>query len=291
MKNLRYSLMAVAFLCTALLQAQKQYTVDGQSYSLQTEVEGPLTLLWNIIGDEYRYFSMKGNEILELKNTRSTDGYQEEYKDVLRLQTGDASVDVSKVKLTLGSLRKFFRNYNKQVDPNYNDGTTSIDLKTRLGVFAGITNNSFADNPDNTLLPQAGAEFEVIDEVKLKRHSLVVRLNQVFKSSDYQFSSTDVSLNYRFKFIKSDKVDIYVNAKFFSYTYVDRELTVVEDGVARIEEISGGNFNSPTSFGVGADIPVGNGYVTILYNDIAGFGLDSNGEFPVDFSAGYKFRL
>ena len=63
--------------------SQQQYTVDGQSYSLKTEVEGTIELLWNVIDEEYRYFIKKGNDIAELKNTRSESGYSEEYKDVL----------------------------------------------------------------------------------------------------------------------------------------------------------------------------------------------------------------
>jgi len=36
---------------------------------------------------------------------------------------------------------------------------------------------------------------------------------------------------------------------------------------------------------------LGNGYLFFTYNDIVGLGIDSNGEFPVDFTLGYKFNL
>ena len=46
-----YILLCVLFLCIANASAQntQTYTVDGVSYELKTEVEGPLTLLWNTI--------------------------------------------------------------------------------------------------------------------------------------------------------------------------------------------------------------------------------------------------
>ena len=291
MKTLLSFLMVAMLFCATTLHAQKQYTVDGQTYSLTTEVEGPLTLLWSIIDGEYRYFSMKDGEIVELTNTRGTDGYNEEYKQVLSQQTTNTSVDTDKVKLTLGNLRKFFNNYNTQVDPSFQDGTSSIALKLRLGLFAGVSNIVYSDNTTNALLPVAGVDLEVIDEVKLKRHSLVLRFKQLFENSEYAFNSSQVSLNYRFKFVRSQTVDVFANLKFVSYTHVNREVTVMVNQQTMIEEVSGGDFQTPVSFGLGADIALGNGFITLNYNDIFGLGIESNGEFPVDFTIGYKFNL
>ncbi len=100
------------------LQAQQQYTVNSETYTLKTEVEGALTLLWNTIDGEYRYFSKKGNDIVELKNTKQNGDYQEEYKETLRQQTSDAAVSTEKVNLTLPSLRAFFVEYNKKKSAN-----------------------------------------------------------------------------------------------------------------------------------------------------------------------------
>src|SRR5690606_13795865 len=105
-------------LFSSTIQAQQEYTVDGQSYTLNTEIEGSLTLLWNTINGEYRYFSKKGNDIVELKNTKLNGDYQEEYKEVLRQQTSDAAVSTEDVKLTLPSLHDFFVEYNKKKDPS-----------------------------------------------------------------------------------------------------------------------------------------------------------------------------
>ena len=48
------------------------------------------------------------------------------------------------------------------------------------------------------MLPTMGADFEIVDHNLLKRHSLVVRFKQIFENSEYKFSSSQFSLNYRF---------------------------------------------------------------------------------------------
>jgi hypothetical protein len=298
MKTLLSTSIIVILFCTSIATAQQQYTVDGNQYTLKTEVEGPLTLLWNTIDGEYRFFSKKGNEIRELKNTKVNGTYQEEYKKVLEEQTQDSPKKVEKVKLILGDLRDFYIGYNKQKDANYTYDKPSISLDTRLGAFAGVTNSVFTENPTNETLAVAGIDFEIIDNVRLKRHAVVLRFTQIFENSDYKFSSSQLSLNYRFKFIKSEKFDVFINAKFVSYTYTSKEFSIVEpdpnnegEFITRIEESTGGSFQAPAAFGIGADYKIGNGYLTFSYNDIIAAGVDSNGETPLDFTLGYKFNL
>ncbi|MCW5518571.1 hypothetical protein J1N09_01880 [Aureitalea sp. L0-47] len=294
MKRLLLIFSFVLASCTFTF-SQQQYTVDGESYSLQTEVDGTIELLWNVIDDEYRYFIKKGNDIAELKNTRTDSGYSEEYKDVLRLFTRDSQGDVDKTKLTLASLRNYFRSYNKRVDASYDDSTENIDLKLRLGPFVGVSNAIFTQNTENATLFTAGADLELVDEVKLRRHSVVLRFKQTFENSDFTYNASQFSLNYRFKFIKSETVDVFVNGKFVAYTYSERdfEVTTTVDGMTTtfIQSASGGDLNVPGTFGIGADIQLGSGQLFITYNDIVGVGVDSNGEFPIDFSVGYKFGL
>lgn len=286
-------LFALFFILSAgTLQAQQQYTVEGQTYNLNTEVEGALTLLWNTIDGEYRYFSKKGNDIVELKNTKQDGDYQEEYKNTLQQQTSDAPVSTEKVKLTLPSLHAFFATYNKKKDPNFNETEKSIDLQFRLGAFAGVGNSVYTENPTNELQPIAGIDLELIDNVKLRRHSIVFRFKQTFESSEYKYSASQLSLNYRFKFVKSPKFDAFINTKFAALTFSSREYTVIPfGGSAMVNKESGSDFSAPITFGLGADYKVGNGYITFNYNDIVGLSVDNNGEFPIDFTFGYKFNL
>jgi hypothetical protein len=286
-------IFAMLFLLSAgTLQAQQQYTIDGQTYTLNTEVEGSLTLLWNTIDGEYRYFSKKGDAIEELKNTKQNGDYQEEYKAILKRQTSDAVISTEKVNLTLPSLHAFFAKYNKLKDPNFNEDVKSIDLQFRLGAFAGVSNSVFTKNETNALQPVAGIDLEMVDAVKLKRHAMVLRFKQTFESSDYKYSASQLSLNYRFKFIKTPKFDAFVNAKFAALTFSSMEYTVIPfGGMATVYKESGSDFSAPFTFGIGADYKVGNGYITFNYNDILGLNVDSNEEFPLDLTLGYKFNL
>ena len=66
----RYLLIiCIAFLSFSTF-AQEIYTIDGENLSLYTAVEGDVTLLWNTIDNQYRYFVVKDGETYELTNTR-----------------------------------------------------------------------------------------------------------------------------------------------------------------------------------------------------------------------------
>ena len=286
-------LFFLAFACSLNSFAQKDYTVDGKTYSLAIEVDGALTLLWNTINGEYRYFSQKGNDIVELTNTREDKTYRQEYKQVLLSHTADNPMSMDKVKLTLPSLREFYNEYNQKYDPNFSGGTVTVALKTRLAFFAGMTNYVFFANPDNTLLPQLGVDFEIIDEVKLKMHSIVFQFRQILSTSDFDLSSSQFSLNYRFKFVKSQTIDIFINTKIAGYSHLSQNIPD-PDGDGNTNDAisgSGGEFQAPFAFGLGADIALGNGFITVGYYDIVALNLNDNGDFPVDFIVGYKLNL
>jgi hypothetical protein len=292
---LSYSLL-VFLIFTTHLVAQKSYTVDGTSIELKTEIEGPLTLLWNITDGNYRYFVKNGATVNELKNTKVDGDYQEEYKAELQKQASDTSLEVSKLKFTKASLSSFFNNYNKSKDPNYVDTEKSIKLKTRLGAFVGVTNSVFSENPTNQTLPTMGVDFEIVDHNLLKRHSLVLRFKQTFESSDYKYSASQFSLNYRFKFIKKEKLDVFINTKIAGYNYIneprfdDNGIPVLDDNSEMIIDTEN-SFTALLNFGIGADYALGNGYLTFMYNDFVSVVQESNSEFPLDFSLGYKFNL
>ena len=179
-------------------------------------------------------------------------------------------------------------------NPNFLDDEKSIDLQFRIGAFAGVSNSVYTGNSTNALQALAGIDLEVIDAVKLRRHAMVLRFKQTFESDEYAYSASQLSLNYRFKFVKSPKFDAFVNCKFAALTYSKIEIMYLLESdppVLVTENSSGTDFGSPFTFGLGMDYKVGNGYITFNYNDIAGLNVDSNDEFPIDFTLGYKFNL
>ena len=286
MKRLLFVLLV---LISSFSFSQQSYTVNGENLSLYAEAEGTLTLLWNSFAGNYRYFLKKGNEIVELKNTKANGTYQEEYKAVLQKYT---EMDVSKVRFTKPDLVKVIDNYNTQNDASYTTETTSVQLKTRFGGFAGITNAPYLIDLDISSHVQLGAELEIIDDVKLKRHSFALQFRHIFANNDFDISSSQLSFNYRFKFVKCETFDVYINTKIADYAYVSSgiEITDENDEVINLSK-SSGDFQAPFAFGIGADIALGNGYVTLLYQDIYAFNLNKNEEFPIDFAIGYKWKL
>jgi len=288
---LSYLLFAFLFIATNTY-AQETYTVNGEQLELKTEVEGSITLLWNIIDGEYRYFIKKGTTITELTNTKTDGHYQEEYHQVLQFNTSDEELSENKVKLTTQSLSNYFEDYNKLKDPTFVVKENNINLKTRLGAFVGITNAVYSDNVTNQTLPTLGLEFEIVENNKLKRHSIVFQFKQTFESSEYKYSASQISLNYRFKFIKKEKIDVFINTKIAAYTFESVPRLVDNEDTDEILVISSeDNFSALMSFGIGADYKLGNGYLTFIYGDIVSIVEGSNGEFPIDFTIGYKFNL
>lgn len=289
------SYILIAFLLFASQSfAQESYSINGEQVTLKTEADGTITLLWNIIDGEYRYFIKKENSITELTNTKSGKHFQEEYKQVLQANTSDEDLSENKVKLTTESLSDYFEDYNKRKNPNFVVEENNINLKTRLGAFVGITNAVYSDNSTNQILPTLGLDFEIIDDNKLKRHSLVVQFKQTFESSEYKYSSSQFSLNYRFKFIKKEKLDVFINTKIAAYTLENIPSWIVDEDTdeSRIQVESKDSFSALLSFGIGADYALGNGYLTFLYGDIvSAFDNYYNNEFPMDFTIGYKFNL
>ncbi len=287
MKTLSIFIIVFTCMLTTSIFSQEQYTIAGKTYTLNTEVEGTLTLLWKVIDEDYRYFAKKGNEIVELTNTRVDGKYQEEYKATLRMLASDQSMAADKVNLTLVSLRGFFNEYNKKADPNYVENSTSVNLETRLGAFGGLSNNVATTNPDNVFAPLIGLEFEVTDSKVLRRHAAVLQFRHSLQTADYEVSYSQFSLLYRYKFIHNEKLSVFVQGKFVALTFFN----IPEDNEEELENLSGSSLQTPMGIGIGMDYKLGNGFITFTMNDIVAPGLDTNGEFSMDFTLGYKFIL
>ncbi len=294
MKRLLLALCGALFCLTTAIAQTQPYTVNGNSYVLKTEVNGPLTLLWNVIDYEYRYFIKKDSNVTELTNTEKDGGYEQEYKTQLQDATVGVSMNTARLNLTLTSLRKFVNDYNKQVDPNYQDNSLLTHLEYRLGAFGGVTNNVFTFNPTNESTPQFGIDFELYDAKALPSHSVVFQFKQTLSTDKFDYSSSQFSINHRLKFIKSDIIDVYLNTKLITITNAQRDTPVIvtdENMMPREIDDEGTSLQAPIIFGLGADIKVGKGFITVNYHDAVSIFNESNDEFPVDVSVGYKFKL
>lgn len=282
----------ITILCCLAFQlnfSQETYTVNGESLELKTEIDGDLDLLWNVIDGQFRYFlRTKDGTLTELKNTKDEDkNYKEEYKSTLRNLTNGMATD--KLKLTLYSLRNYLDAYNASVDSSYTSTTTESNVQFRLGLSGGLTNNPFVGNPDNIKTPMIGAELEIYEANVLPRHSGFLQARHTFENDDFKYSTTELSLGYRFRFINKESFSIYGQVKlatlnFSNVTFLNQDNLEVNSNETA--------FDIPFIFGIGSDIKVGNNsYITIIYGELFALLLDNQGNFSTDIAVGYKFNL
>jgi len=272
--------------------AQMTHTIDGKSYELTEEITGKASLFYVVVEGEYRYFIKKDDSLTELTNTKDKNGkYQSEYKEILSILTVDAAMDISKVNLTLASLRTYVDQYNKASDIDYRLQAERPVTKARLGGFAGMSNNPFVKNPNNTIVPIFGAEVEVYDE-KRSRHSLGLAFKQSLEADDFKYSSSQFGIFYRFRILNKESFSIYPQATLATFTFSRSETTTTIGTTTTTFKQSGSALDAPIILGIGADIKLGNGYITLSANElVALINFDNQGNTPLDLRLGYKFNL
>lgn len=290
MRTIKHFLTAL-FLCSAInMTAQEPFIIEGDTLQLQREVKGPLSLYWSEKNHKYQYFVQKGNRMVELKNTKG----QEEFKEQLAALTTDTRLKTRDVKFVLYSLRHFVNSYNSLVQEDYETNEATANIKQRIGLFVGLSNNKYTENPENILAPLVGLEYEFYDPNLAPRHSAFIQLRQSFKQDEYRYSSTQLSLNYRLKVLYFNKFDLHINTELATFLYSDDRIRIRNDAgeVIAIKEEEGFSFTAPFSFGIGSDIQVTpQSFISLGYNDIFSIVLDGNDSFPFDFSIGYKYNL
>lgn len=288
---------AVIFICgLSFTYGQKTYTIESETLELKTEVEGHLSLLWNIIDGQYRYFvKAQDGKIHELKNTKDENNkYQEEYKATLtQLMDAGYNISVADVNLTLPDLKAVIDLYNGTADVSYQSVIKKPKPQLRLGFFGGLTNFPFSDNLNNDISPLFGSELEVISNKENPRHSGFFQAYHAFENEGFGFSKTELSLGYRFRFISTSKVGVYANATFATLSFT-KATYVYTDSQAQVVKVSESktSFDAPFIFGIGADYRISNrGFITFGYHNLVAVFLDSPNHFSTDVSLGFKMIL
>ena len=284
-------ILAVFFICFATnLVAQETYIISGDTLNLQREVKGPMSLFWVKEGLNYRYFVQKGKRMIELQN----EGSPETFREQLEEMAADVRIKAHDVKFVLYSLKHFVNRYNAMVQEDYEYNEATDNIKERIGLFVGLSNNKFTENPQNVLAPVVGLEYEFFDPNLAPRHVAFLQLRQSFKQDEYRYSSTQFSLNYRFKALYFSGFDIHIDTELATFLYSEDSIRITDESgeVTAIKEDNGFTFTAPFSFGVGSDIQLTeNSFLSISYNDFFSLVLDGNGSFPIDFTVGYKYNL
>jgi hypothetical protein len=286
------TIVLFALFLSATSHAQITHSVDGKEVQLTEDITGNASLFHIVIDNQFRYFIRKDETITELTNTKDENGaYQGEYKEILSILTADAPMAVADVNLTLDSLRTFVDQYNKKSDIDYRLQAERPKAKARLGAFAGMSNNPFVSNPDNTFVPVFGAEIEVYDE-KRTRHSIALGFKQSLKSDDFKYSSSQFGINYRFRILNKESFSLYPQVTLATYTFSSIEYTTEVAGIGTTHKESGSALDAPVILGLGADIKAGNGYITLSANELAALvNFENQGNTPMDIRLGYKLNL
>lgn len=293
MAKFRFIFLCVFFLTVSQLRAQEIFIVEGDTLNLKKEVKGPISLFWMEEGNDFRYFVQKKNTLQELQNVELEDGTKK-FQLQLKKITSDTEIPVHDVKFVLYSLKHFINQYNSLVQENYDYNASTDNIQTRIGFFTGLSNNKYTHNPENVIAPILGLEFEIFDPNLAPRHSAFLHLRQSFEQDEYNYTSTQLSVNYRFKLFYFDGFNIHVDAELANFYYSRNEMEIRDEKgeITSVKDESGFSFTAPLSFGIGSDIRVtDNGFITFSYNDIVSLILDGNGNFPVDFTLGYKYSL
>ena len=272
--------------------SQDSYTLKGENLQLKTEVNGSITLLWNIIDGRYRYFVKKDNTIIELINTKDKNNkYQEEYKTVLNTITNSYG-KTEKLNLTLPSLKRYIDTYNISQDSSYIASDKTALIETNLLLHGGLTNHPFISNSKNASNAVFGAEFEFFNKSKLPKHALFLGINHALSSDKFDFSKTTFDLGYRFRFINKSNYNIYVSTTIVEYSFSKEIINYTENNMLIEDEISGNTLEAPFSFGLGADIKLNSfSFLTLSYNELFALFMENNEIFSTHFNIGYKINL
>ena len=283
-------ILVFILLCCAFQQhySQDNYTVNGETLQLKTEIEGQLDLLWTISGNTYRYFvRTEDGAFTELKNTKSEGHAIEDYKITLEELTN--GLPTKRLKFRLYNLMHYIDTHNSIVDSDYSSTFKKSNLKLRFGVSGGLTNNPFVNNPDNLKVPLLGAELELYEAKVKSGHSGFLQARHTLDEDDFPYSTTELSLGYRYRFINRSSFSIYGQIKFATLHFTDSDIFDENDIPVENNNTS---FEVPLIFGIGADIKVSkNSFITIIYGELFGLLVDNQGNFSTDIAIGYKLNL
>lgn len=285
---IKYVFLIFFLAVTPQLVAQEIFIIEGDTLQLQREVKGPLNLYWAEKDNRYRYFIQKKKRMRELTNRNG------EFQEQLAEFTHEVDISVKDVKFALYSLKHFANKYNALVKEDYTYNTSTPNIRNRIGLFTGLSNNKYTTNPENIIAPVLGLEFEFFDPNLAPRHVAYLQLRQSFKRKEYRYSSTQLSVNYRFKALYLTGFDIHIDAELATLYYSEDRIPITDESgeVVAIKDERGFSFTAPFSFGLGTDIKVTEeSFISLSYNDIVSVVLDGNDSFPIDFSVGYKFNL
>lgn len=294
MQHLKIFCLFILFFSFSKLSAQDVFIIEGDTLQLRQEVKGPMNLYWTSKDYNYRFFVQKGKNMIELRNSDQNENSIRDFREQMEKLTSEVKLSTANLSFLLYDLKHFVNTYNSKVQEDYEINASTPNIQTRIGLFFGFSNNKYTYNPANILVPIIGLEFELYDPNLARRHSAFFHLRHSFNQEEYRYSSTQLSLNYRFRFLYFSDFNLQLDAELATLYHSSDRLYITNDSgeIIEIKEEKGFSFTAPVSFSLGSEITLSEGsFLTFRYNDIVSVFLDGNGHFPIDFTIGYKYNL
>jgi hypothetical protein len=278
-------LIVFIFFATGTLSAQINTEIDGNTVLLKKATDGKLDLYYCFFQRQYYFFIVKEDgSLMALKEDPQEPEY---YKTRLSELTGGFETK-RPLSYDLSSLQNYINDYHRSLNPDYQPYKIPAKIGWYATLFAGITNSPFVSNPDNISNPLAQMEIEFSENVPAPRHTGIFQLRHTFKTKDFDYRSTELSLGYRYRFLRKEGFSVFAQVKAVTFSFSEVNF-MEEDEELTIERTA---FDAPFVFGIGADLKIGrNSYLTFIYSELFALFTENQGNFPLDFAIGYKLKL
>jgi hypothetical protein len=173
--------------------------VNGETRVLSYEVKGELDLLVDDSSRKYNLF-IKKNEIVK-KLT------EDNYLALLSDFASDKDIPEDDLRLNLRDIRNFVLDYNAKFDSKF-DKTPPVSVRLRL--LGGVSNyNAFLPQQGNDDYNLSGISFELYNQEKFNRHSLLLQVRKNFDSGDIHLDVWEIGIGYRSRLINTEKFHLY----------------------------------------------------------------------------------
>jgi len=117
-----------------------------------------------------------------------------------------------------------------------------------------------------------------------------LQVRHAFRSNKFDYQTTEFNIGYRFRFLRRDRIKLFAQVKVATLNF--NEVVLVDEESGDILKISNNAVNSPFILGLGGDFRVGkDSYISFMYSEIVALFFDYQGNFPIDFVLGYKYKL
>jgi hypothetical protein len=267
-------------------QAQLSTSINGVPVSLKQATKGPLELHYTLFQRQYYFYIRQGEQaLIPLTKEEQTPNY---YKTKLSELTGGFG-DTGTLEFALKPLKAYLNAYHRQLDPEYVAYEEPAKLAWWGMLFAGATNNPFVTNKNNQMNPMLGLEIEVAGNVTVPKHSGFFQYRYAFPSDNFDYQTQEFALGYRYRFLRKNWGALFGQLKAATFNNSETTLRNEDD---QLVTLSSNSFDAAFIFGLGVDLKLGaNSYLTFIYGELFAVFLNNQGNFPLDFSLGYKLRF